>query len=327
MEYIKRRKNLENYTIRNIPDFAITFSGSTPIINTNVYPWYGTIPDYKIDKDGNFIIVGGDKVVNTIDINLFLSQDIDDMGLFTDKPVGKLSTTPPSSISNPVYPNNWLYLSAYTYINDVILNDPTSVTNAYTDFGINGRIPGATLNFYTTPSPQVTGYTDDSSLKSVSSLRIDPNTQKIIYKELLNVAQDPTVSFNGVPLGGLTPDYIEYVIGGKVDISGNYDGVSGIKFTTYKNEFVKSTNELGEEISWLKTTFKTMGGGWNNNNMSLSAITKQEEFLGMVFQPEVRSDVFINRGIADIFERHALLSELKTTDDIDNSRAGWLTVE
>lgn len=327
MEYIKRRKSLENYTIRSIPENAITFSGTTPIINNSVYPWYGTIPDYKIDKEGNFILIGNNKVVNTIDVNIFLIQDIDDMGLFTDKPFYKLSTTPPPSINNPVYPNNFNYLSAYTY-NTVTLTSPTSVTNAYTSFGINGRIPGATLNFYTTPPIAMTGYTDDSSLKSVSSLRIDPITQKIIYKLALNVAQDPTASFNGVLNDqSLNPDYIEYVIGGKVDLLGNYDGVSGINFITYKNEFVKSTNELGEEISWLKTIFKTIGVGWNNNNISLSALTKQEEFLGMVFQPEVSSDVFINRGIADIFERHALLSELKTTDDIDNSRAGWLTVE
>jgi hypothetical protein len=327
MEYISRIKNLENYTIRHIPDNAITFSGSTPIINKSVYPWYGTIPDYKIDDSGNFILVGGNKVVNTIDIRIFLRQDLDDMGLFTDTSFIPLTSTPPINITDPVYPDNLLYLSGYSYTTSAVLTSPTSVTDAYTNFGLNGRIPGATLNFYTTPPTALSGYTDDSSLKSVSSLRIDPTTQKIIYVELLNVAQDPTVSFNGIPSGGLTPNYIKYIIGGKVDILGNYDGVSGMEFTTYKNEFVKSTNELGEDISWLKTTFQTMGGGWNNNNISLSALNKQEEFLGMVFKPEVSSDVFIDRGIADIFERHALLSELKTTDDIDNSRAGWLTVE
>jgi len=115
MEYLKTRKNLENYTIRSIPENAITFSGSTPIINNSVYPWYGTIPDYKIDKEGNFILVGGNKVVNTINIRMFLTQDIDDMGLFTDKPFTKL-TNNPTEVPNPVYPNNLLYLSAYTYV-------------------------------------------------------------------------------------------------------------------------------------------------------------------------------------------------------------------
>jgi len=34
--------------------------------------------------------------------------------------------------------------------------------------------------------------------------------------------------------------------------------------------------------------------------------------------------VFINRGVADIFERHSLLSELKTTNDIDTNRGGFI---
>ena len=62
----------------------------------------------------------------------------------------------------------------------------------------------------------------------------------------------------------------------------------------------------------------------NENNVTLSALTKQEEYLGLVFKPEVDSEVFINRGVADIFERHALLCEIKTTNDIDTNRGGFI---
>ena len=58
--------------------------------------------------------------------------------------------------------------------------------------------------------------------------------------------------------------------------------------------------------------------------LSLNAIYKKEEYLGVVFPPEVKSVVFINRGVADIFERHSLLSELKTTNDIDTNRGGFI---
>jgi len=64
--------------------------------------------------------------------------------------------------------------------------------------------------------------------------------------------------------------------------------------------------------------------GRNKFNTTLSAITKQEEYLGVVFKPEVESDVFIKRGIVDIFERHSILSEIKTTNDIDANRGGLL---
>ena len=56
----------------------------------------------------------------------------------------------------------------------------------------------------------------------------------------------------------------------------------------------------------------------------MSAISKKEEYLGVVFPPEVDSVVFINRGVADIFERHSILSELKTTNDIDTNRGGYI---
>ena len=60
------------------------------------------------------------------------------------------------------------------------------------------------------------------------------------------------------------------------------------------------------------------------DNTSLLALMKQEEYLGVVFPPEIQSDVLIERGVADIFERHAILSEIKTTDDMDNFRGGYL---
>ena len=62
----------------------------------------------------------------------------------------------------------------------------------------------------------------------------------------------------------------------------------------------------------------------NQYNTTLSATTKKEEYLGVVFKPEVESTVFINRGIADIFERHAILSEIKSTNDIDTNRGGFI---
>tara|TARA_R110000824_G_scaffold122403_12_gene279581 strand:+ start:1493 stop:2461 length:969 start_codon:yes stop_codon:yes gene_type:complete len=322
MEYIKRKRCLENYTIRHIPENAITFSGSTPIINKNVYPWYGTIPPYKIDKNGEFILVNGNKVENTINIDIFLRQNLDDMGLFTDKTFTPLAAAPNQSLMG--------IPSAYTYTNNV-LTYPSSVTSAYTNFGIDGRIAGATLNFYITPLSPVTGTTNDTPLKSVSSLRVSD-----LYVLGLNVAPDPTTTFTGViDLNNTSnPTIITYVLGGDVDNSGlqpppatTWVPDTGVKFITTLDEFVKGKNSIGEDINWYKTEFKTQEGGWNPTNISLSAIMKQEEFLGVVFKPEVSSDVFINRGIADIFERHALLSELKTTDDIDNSRGGWLTVE
>ena len=45
----------------------------------------GKIPDYKINRDGEFILnTIQQKITNTININVFLKQNYDDLGIFTD---------------------------------------------------------------------------------------------------------------------------------------------------------------------------------------------------------------------------------------------------
>ena len=160
---------------------------------------------------------------------------------------------------------------------------------------------------------------DDSQLSYVKSLRVDINGEPI-YTANLNVSKDK-YRFDGVLDDG--PQRVKYKIGANVN---NIMG-TGVEYNTYKNKFVKGVNEIGEKITWKKTTWQSVNGGWNENNTSLGANIKQEELLGIVFPPEVIDDVFISRGIADIFERNAILSEIKTTNDLDNVRGGYLVSE
>ena len=291
MEYLKTKRNLENYTIRSIPDTVITTNseGESVINESSSHYYYGTIPEFKINKEGNFILNPyGQKIKNTIDINIFLRQDLDDMGIFTN--------------------SNFISKKPY-------LNQKPPDFNSF----IYGRLPAADVSFYYSPLITTTGTTDDSTLKVVSSLRVDQNGQPI-YVPNLNVSKDVKNTFNGVIYEN--SDLINYKIGcDVVDISS-----TGVEFNTYKNKFVRTKNIDGENVSWRKTTFESVNGGWNMTNTSLFANYKKEEYLGVVFPPEISKEVFINRGIADIFERHSILSEIKTTDDIDNFRGGYLSV-
>ena len=141
-----------------------------------------------------------------------------------------------------------------------------------------------------------------------------------IYVPNLNVSQDPKNIFNGVLTDSST--LTRYKIGANVNNVPN----TGVLFTTYKDIFVKTNDEFGKSLTYNKTEFTASNGGWNQYNTSLSANLKKEEYLGVVFKPEVKSVVFINRGIADIFERHAILSEIKTTNDIDTNRGGFIRI-
>ena len=280
MEYIRKKISLENYTIRSIPKSVLITNaeGKTIIDENNPKYFYGKIPDYRVDSNGDFILNSfGQKILNTINIDLYITQDIDDMGLFTDNPFE------PSDTTLPFPPSDF---NSFTY----------------------GRLAGAPLNFYLTANNTLTGNTDDGYLNQVRSYRVDSNNNPIYVNKTT------------------------YMIGSNpIEVSEYQQGIineikSGIEFTTYKKEYVNAIDEYGKNISFFKTDFKSNGGGWNLNNESLSAIIKKEEYLGIVFKPEVKSVVFINRGVADIFERHAILSELKTTNDIDTNRGGKVRI-
>lgn len=301
MEYIRKKISLENYTIRSIPKSVLITNaeGKTIIDEDNPKYFYGTIPNYKVDTKGDFILDSfGQKILNTINIDLHITQDIDDMGIFTDKPFV------PSSTALPYPPPDF---NSFRY----------------------GRLAGAPLNFYTTGNNTLSGNTDDGYLNQVRSYRVDSNGNPI-YVPFLNTSDDSNNKFNGVI--GENFKKITYKIGANpIEVSEYEQNIineikSGIEFTTYKKEFINTIDEYGNNISFFKTDFMTNNGGWNINNVGLSAIIKKEEYLGVVFKPEVKSVVFINRGVADIFERHAILSELKTTNDIDTNRGGLVRI-
>ena len=289
MEYIRKKRNLENYTIRSIPkDVLVTDSeGKTVIDESNPKYFYGKIPEYKVDGDGNYVLTPfGQKIKNTIDLDLFLTQNVDDMGIFTDNeyvPAEKSLSSKPQGFNSFEY----------------------------------GRLPGAPQYFYYYNNVTVTGNTDDGYLNQVRSNRVDSNNNPI-YVPYLNTSDDTTNIFNGV----ISEDLEKTIY--KIGASPSDILNTGVGFTTYKNKFVKTKDEYGKNLSYFKTDFEINNGGWGINNVSLSAITKKEEYLGVVFPPEVDSVVFINRGVADIFERHSLLSELKTTNDIDTNRGGFI---
>ena len=167
MEYIKIKRSLENYTVRNIPQnvLVVNASGDTVINESSPNYYYGKIPEYKITDEGEFILDDfGQKIENTININIFLKQNLDDMGFFTD-----LEFTPKKPISQP--PNDF---------------------NPFVD----GRIAGGPVDFYYTPPITVTGTTDDSHLNYVKSKRVD-SVGNPIYQQGLNVSKDKNY-FNGV---------------------------------------------------------------------------------------------------------------------------------
>jgi hypothetical protein len=50
---------------------------------------------------------------------------------------------------------------------------------------------------------------------------------------------------------------------------------------------------------------------------------KEEWSLGHVFPPQIKNNVFIERGIISVFEEHYRLNEVKRVEDIEGYQGGF----
>jgi hypothetical protein len=131
---------------------------------------------------------------------------------------------------------------------------------------------------YTTIPFPVSGYTKS---KLFSLRRYGPTQYTIGYQFIRN---------NEVygQIDDITPDYIEYTI-------------NGIKYYDFTNG---------------KTLFVAESSGLTKNSIVLSAITKDERLLDFVMDPEVQSNVFIERGKYTAFESLQRLGEIDNIGDL-----------
>jgi hypothetical protein len=57
--------------------------------------------------------------------------------------------------------------------------------------------------------------------------------------------------------------------------------------------------------------------------VSLSALTKEEYLFGIISPPEVQSDVFIDRGITTVMDKHLRMSEIKNLGQLSRYGNGF----
>ena len=264
MEYIKRKRLLENYRSRSADTY-------------------------------------GEITATTINVNVFLTSTYEDIGMYYNKDFEPFSDD---------------------FDGDFKLTrvQAEEITPDSFNAEIDGRYPLTKLGDFNQGVFTITGETDERYLKSVGSYKVNINNIPI-YKTGLNMAGDITETWDGV----LTDDNedIKYVLGGSVNNGGNYISDTGVKYTTFKNP-------LSTGARYYKTIYSNYMGGRRtistetlDANTSLLAIYKKEELLNIVQPPKVRNKVFISRGGEDIFERHSIMSEIKTRDDIDEYRNGY----
>lgn len=235
-------------------------------------------------------------------VNVFLTQDIDDMGLFTDSEFvdelvnygllfDKFSgfTKPPSVLSIFSATTNDPYIKYFTRLNGQTVSD----------FFASGGI--------------ITGLTDD---KLYSVTTYFSGTPLLIG---FNLNDDPNY-FTGV--NNIYPNLTEYTIDAQI---GNILG-TGLHYYTYNFNRLVYNSYVNTYFSIPYTEVRYQSEGWNSSNTSLSAITKEEIYFGIVFPPKVENNVFIDRGSVSVFEKHSRMSSILTIEQLLEYGNGYYNI-
>jgi len=290
MEVIKRQISLEDSTDRN--DFSTS---------------WGTL------------------TAETFFINIFLTQNIDDMGMFTDMVYFPNTPVATSPVNYSILINK-LIQSGITspFMFNITPQQLTNLTE--TDYKTL-RLTGNTDSSYFAYSNSIVSGFTDTNIEDVFSY--DQNDR---LKVGLNIDAEIYVNYLGDTINGVTRVYsdgdpIIYVVdAANNQILGTDAQNTGIQYKLFSGETRTVTYEDGVTFNIPLTEFRIRGEGINETNIALSALTKEEYLFGIISKPEVQNDVFIDRGVTSVFEAHLKLSEIKNMAELINYNNGYYNI-
>lgn len=247
-------------------------------------------------------------------IKVMINQDIDDMGLFTD-----MNFTPNDGINqNPADYTvliNKLSLSGITFPFMVGVT-PVQMTGITGTTALVLRVSGTTsLDHFNYGNLKITGATDSKiedvrSYNATNPFRVGFNTSTGVYTDYVGS------SVNGVDRVKSLGEPSIYVFDTEDDTNlGQSTQTTGLQYKDYTGK-TRNVKIDGLNTVIPLTTFQYIGEGWNETNVTLSALTKEEYLFGIISPPEVESDVFIDRGATTVFEKHLRLSEVRNLAEL-----------
>lgn len=266
----------------------------------------------------------GSLTADTFFINVFLKQNVDDMGLFTDISFISADTTNTNSVDYTILTtklalNNIFFpfmlgitpenVTAYTPTDEYTLRFTSKTESDYYNFG-NNRLSGNT----------------DSKLEELISYDADEK-----YKVGFDMGKNEYLNYNSILINGVdrvvsVGEPTVYVFDGQDNLNlGTENQTTGLRYLDYTG-ITRTVNIEGVESTVPLTIFSYISEGWNETNTSLSAITKEEYLFGIISTPEVKSDVFIDRGVVSVFEPHLILSEIKNLGELTRYGNGYYNI-
>lgn len=283
------------------------------------------LEDFR-SRDSNYKY--GKFTADTISINIFLEEEIKDMGTF---------------ISHPYIEYNKLYpLLTYQPIPQKLMNyggtDFNFLNNPGANFNPNGnsvdiRYRYKTIDDFWQSGVIVTGITEER-LESVSSYGYtglsryvsDFDLNKNVYQNYLGN------TVNGVTRILSINDFKPIIYTEDADLNDPNLGTvlqsDGILFktytgdTTYKSLILSNRNNVNN-----LTVMSYQGQAYNKTNTSLSALTIEEYLLHITEKPKVDSDLFISRSGSSVLQSHQQLGEILSLNELINYGNGYYNLK
>lgn len=81
------------------------------------------------------------------------------------------------------------------------------------------------------------------------------------------------------------------------------------------------------DIDSLRSTISFVSSGMTNNNSIVTPKIKLDYLIGVINEPKINIDVFIDRGSNSSFERHMKLGDIKSFDDLESYGNGYYKIK
>jgi hypothetical protein len=266
----------------------------------------------------------GKLTADTFFINVLLTQNIDDMGLFTDIEYFSASTDGSNQPNYSILVQK-LIQSGITF--PFMSQDTPYLDNTLTVFEQKTiRKPfSVESEFYNYLDLRISGYTD-SKIDDVKSY---DNSEKL--KTNFNMGVQTYENYQNVTVNGVDrvvslSEPIVYVFDTPVDFNiGTPNQVYGLQYLDYT---ANTRTVIIDNVKYRipETIVNYIGEGNNETNTSLSALTKEEYLFGIISTPQIQNDVFIERGVTSVIEPHMKLSEIKNLRELTLYGNGYYNI-
>lgn len=277
------------------------------LISRNEGPTYGTI------------------TADTININVFLTQDFKDLGKFQDFDYIEYNPQTPllsyEPLTEKVINNN----GEFNFITNPNINFDSNLENETI------RYRKKYFNDYLKDGIIITGFTEDR-LDIVSSYGYNGNDKyvpnfNLNKEEYINYLSENIESTTEIiNIGDFNPiTYVQDANTNDLNI-GTLLQSDGFVFKTYSGETRTIEDPYLGRIDIPVTTISYHGQTLNQTNSSLSALTIEDYLLHITETPKVDSDIFIDRGVTNVIQNHLQMGEITTLEELINYGNGYYNI-